>query len=302
MLSLPPSTLPGTWTSERCETRPGPQFVLRRYTFHDVNSSMPSPGGNLVSGVVYHYADPSCSQSLYSITMQGSLTVKDQSWLLPGGTEADFKLLFVWVRPYLKDVALKTQKKVSNLCPELGVVPWRSGKDYSLYTEGGKEDCLDALSLAFYEFQLFKLEEGMDRLEGSHPHHPRLLLGDLHSQADKRRKYRPSAYQPDHLVKYNKKHHTRTCRLVHNSSPSSPPQLTVSSTIPITHTAMAGSWHSTRCEVRPHSLFITRMITFSKENHWQGVFKFFLDHFCSNQHFSVNVTGRYIRGENIDHC
>ena len=301
MLSLAPSTLPGTWTSARCETRPGPQFVLRRYTFHAVNGSMLSPVGDLVSGVVYHYADPSCSQPLHSITMQGSLTIRDQSWLVPGGTEADFKLLHVWVRPYIKGVALKIQKKVAKVCPELGEVPWRTGEDYSVYTEGGKEDCLDAISLAFWEFQLFKLEQGMDGLEGSHPHHPRLLLGDLHSQASKRRKYRPTAYQPDHLVKYDEKHHTHTCRLVHNSSPSDPPQLRVSPTIPVNHKALAGSWHSTRCEVRPHSLFITRMITFSKDNHWRGEFKFFLDHFCSNPHFSVNVTGHYIKGETRHH-
>ena len=285
LLSLPASALPGTWVSTECETRPGPQFVLRRYTFHGGNSS------HLVTGVVYHYADPSCSQPIHSITMQGRVTVREPSWIVPGATQADFQLLHAWVRPYMKDVALKTQKKISKICPELGGASWRTGDDYSVFTEGGKEDCLAGLNLAFWEFQLFRLERGLGG------EYARLQLGDLHSHPGKRRQYRPTAYQPHHLVKYNKHHHTLTGRLVHNSSPRYPPTLSIASTIPVTHTALAGSWHSTRCEVRPHSLFITRMITFSKGNQWHGVFNFFLDHFCSKKHFSVNVTGRYIRGK-----
>ena len=73
LLSLPPSALSGTWTSTRCETRPGPEFVLRRYTFQPVAGIN---GSEVVTGVLYHYADPSCSHPIHSITMQGRMVVR----------------------------------------------------------------------------------------------------------------------------------------------------------------------------------------------------------------------------------
>ena len=82
----------------------------------------------------------------------------------------------MWVRPYLEEVAIKTQKKVSTTCPELGGDTWVAGEDYSVFTEGGKEDCLAGLNLAFWEFQVFRLERG---LAGGYM---RLQLGDLRTE------------------------------------------------------------------------------------------------------------------------
>ena len=71
------SSLAGSWLSVRCETRPGPGFVLRHYQWSHLTPS-------LVTGVLYHYADPDCRQPLYSLIFQASTAHFRPSWLLPG--------------------------------------------------------------------------------------------------------------------------------------------------------------------------------------------------------------------------
>ena len=72
-----PSSLVGSWVSVRCETRPGPGFVLRHYQWSHLR-----PGQ--VTGLLHHYADPGCSQPLYTTIFQASQAHLRPSWLLPG--------------------------------------------------------------------------------------------------------------------------------------------------------------------------------------------------------------------------
>ena len=76
--SLSLSSLAGSWVSVRCETRPGPGFVLRHYQWSDEGQV------GQVTGVLYHYADPACRQPLYSLIFQARLAHLRPSWVLPG--------------------------------------------------------------------------------------------------------------------------------------------------------------------------------------------------------------------------
>ncbi|MPC88416.1 Protein APCDD1-like [Portunus trituberculatus] len=67
----------------RCETRPGPQYILRSYTFH-------RDGSFLLS--LHTYRDPSCAHPARSLMARGNLTLGRPSWITPGGTEAEYTL------------------------------------------------------------------------------------------------------------------------------------------------------------------------------------------------------------------
>ena len=275
--------LPGTWTSTRCETRPGPQFVLRRHTFNTPDSPT-SPYS--VFGAIFHYADPSCSFPLKSVVFSGLFTPFNKSLLTPGATNSNFHLKHTWIHFYRAETAMKTWENAHLSCEELGN---STGKNYPVYTAGKSAPCLESLNLSFWEFQLFRLEKRRSQ-------QPSLLLGDLHTDQKKGQKYRPTSYQPFHLTKYKTKHHTMMTRLLHNSSPDAPPHLKTQLHIPLTSASLMGTWHSVRCEVRPHTLFLIRKIKFLHGNQWEATFTFFFDHLCSNSHFSVDVSGRYIKG------
>ena len=70
-------------------------------------------------------------------------------------------------------------------------------------------DCLEHLNLDFHELQLMRIETRSPRHEaekwsGFHERRgPRIeiLLGDIHTETRRRRKYRPTALQPDSLIK-----------------------------------------------------------------------------------------------------
>ena len=72
-------SLTGSWVSLRCETRPGPQFVVRNYRWEE---------GGTVTGVLYHYADPDCRHPLHCVIFQAAVAQARPSWVLPGERKA----------------------------------------------------------------------------------------------------------------------------------------------------------------------------------------------------------------------
>ena len=83
-VSLSVSSLAGSWVSLRCETRPGPSFVLRHYQWSQEGEEREEREEREVTGVVYHYADPACRQPLYSVIFQARMGHSRPSWVLPG--------------------------------------------------------------------------------------------------------------------------------------------------------------------------------------------------------------------------
>ena len=67
----------------RCEVRPGPEYVLRKYKFD---------GTTRFSAHIFYFADADCSSPLYLIRAAGSYRLLLESWTVPGGTEVDYEL------------------------------------------------------------------------------------------------------------------------------------------------------------------------------------------------------------------
>ena len=86
----------------RCETRPGPEFVVRKYTFYK-NTSF-----HLLQ---FHYGDPSCSLPQFVVTAVGKIASEKDSWIVPGGTDMIVVVKQIWLRAYKKQVAEQLHKR-----------------------------------------------------------------------------------------------------------------------------------------------------------------------------------------------
>ncbi|XP_076353036.1 protein APCDD1-like [Tachypleus tridentatus] len=297
--TLPP-TVAGIWVSERCETRPGPEYLLRKYHFF-VNGTF------LLEQ--FYYLDDSCTLPAFFISAIGRITFTQPSWIVPGGMEAEYLVKHVFLVPYSNDMAHNLQHRISRSCPGFVRKPLRSYKKYQVYSysEGvhhrkGNDvtevvedvNCLSSLYITFNELQLMRVEH---RRSFHHRHRPRnmrieLFLGDIHTQYHKREQYRPTSYQPP-LLK-NKHRGCHICHLVTKSNDFSPPQLPARARLPV---YMAGEWISTRCEVRPLGMFVTRRMKFFNFNQsWHGVYKYFKDPNCQNPLFVLVAEGEFRAG------
>nr|XP_027239583.1 protein APCDD1-like [Penaeus vannamei] len=78
-----PPDVRGKWVSTSCETRPGPQYVLRAYSFHRDGT---------FHLALHFYRDPHCAHPAHSLAAHGHLALGRPSWVTPGGTEAEYTL------------------------------------------------------------------------------------------------------------------------------------------------------------------------------------------------------------------
>ncbi|KAK8380710.1 hypothetical protein O3P69_007970 [Scylla paramamosain] len=282
---MPPSVR-GRWISSRCETRPGPQYVLRSYTFH-------RDGSFLLS--LHTYRDPSCAHPTRSLMARGNLTLGRPSWITPGGTEAEYTLSKVEVMGHSHQDATKLALAVNATCPGKITKPWKPHKAYVVlsYAEAANEvtedeDCSRGLGGAWNELQLLRVEVTMqghdagtaaaatreeaqqeDTGGGSGMKSPKIIrkelfLGDLHTDSSKQELYRPTGYQTPLLHAKYAGACGGVCKAVERGTDDSPPHLHASPALPL---LLAGSWASRRCETRPYGMFLTRHLEFSPTGH-----------------------------------
>lgn len=182
----------------RCEVRPGPEFILRKYKFFKNNS---------FELMQYYYADHQCWTLTFGVMAEGILHMTAPSWVVPGGMEADYLLSRVRVKPYSMDMAevLMVQTNVS--CPGYVTETWRANQWYTVYRDsevakdvGTSNDteviedisCLNLFGLQFHELQLLRIENRKRKFEKRMRFKGRrteLLLGEM------RQHYRPTSYQ-----------------------------------------------------------------------------------------------------------
>lgn len=80
----------------RCEVRPGPEFILRSYSFME---------NNFFRLLQHFYDDESCIFPLHTVIAIGNLTLKGSSWVTPSGTEYEYSLSRVTIIPHTTEVS-----------------------------------------------------------------------------------------------------------------------------------------------------------------------------------------------------
>jgi len=89
----------------RCETRAGPQYILRKYTFFKNNTFLL---------LRYHYADESCSIATHTVIIRGSIKLLRPSSVVSGATETRFHIDAVNILPLTPEVSINEGEKIIN--------------------------------------------------------------------------------------------------------------------------------------------------------------------------------------------
>ncbi|XP_064213456.1 protein APCDD1-like isoform X1 [Tribolium castaneum] len=317
-------TLSGTWISEGCETRPGPEYVLRAYTFN------PEGTYNLIQ---HHYWDDSCSSPKLTVISHGRLTLRN-SLVQPEASNGLAKPTNITVIPQDSTAAEELNQLVSEECPGQYWKSWRRNQEHLVYDHrqerrgtfnlwshsyqaitnqhplnkpdfpqiSGDISCLGSLKWAFNELKLLKIQLRPLHNVRKSPKlaEMELLLGDIHSNKKRREFYSPTSFQLP-LFKQTKGENITVGKLhflVKNPNTltnlitsQSPPHLIEKPHLP---PYIWGDWVSTRCEVRPLDVYLLRHFTFHESDHrWVGHHKFFSDPFCTYPKFIITATGHF---------
>ncbi|XP_017772834.1 PREDICTED: protein APCDD1-like, partial [Nicrophorus vespilloides] len=319
--------LSGTWLSEGCENRPGPEYVLRSYTF--------KPDGSY-RFIQHHYWDDSCSTPKLTIVSVGLLRMKKGSMFHGDSSVGFIRPINISIIPQDIRATKELDDLVAHECPDQNWKAWRRYDEHLVYENNnffkqthyqsreqytgnsisgrqmsqssGDISCLGSLKWAFNELKLIKIQLRpifMNSLDKKKPRNYRfeLLLGDIHSRTEHRENYSPTSYQqplinhiPDgSIVNVNSKNYTikNNCNICANlfSSSKTPPHLFEKPHLP---PFIWGEWTSTRCEIRPMGLYLTRKFNFFISNsEWVADHKFYDDPFCTIPKFVASVSGHF---------
>nr|XP_011432770.1 protein APCDD1 [Crassostrea gigas] len=294
-----PPNIAGEWTSQRCEVRPGPEFILRRYYFQRHHFKLQQ----------YYYKDPGCKRPAYGVVAEGHYRHKRPSWIVQGGTETAYTVHNVSVIPYTSNVA-RTFTKNAQFCTELANMNFSTFRktkilNFPPYAKNSHDasrdfDCSFVFNLTFHELQLIRLEIQNHHVYSSIKYfrvvkakrartEKLLFLGDIHTDVKQRASYRPTAYQTALRPVFTRKCHV--CSLIANSHDFLPPQLKNGRN---TALDLTGEWVSRRCETRQYGQFLTRHLSFYPDgSSWSGQYDFYRDPLCLNPSFTLKVKGMY---------
>lgn len=277
-----PPTLDSTWVSTRCEVRPGPEFLVRSYTFHQTRH---------LQAIQHYYTDSACGDPSYSLLIRGKLRLRQASWITRGGIETEHHINKVGIVVHSLTAKQRLASRLPPSCVGMTLSRVVPGKMYELYNTRAGRGCLAALGFSMMEL-------GLVRVETQHLGHggkiKELFLGDIHTVWTQRTHYRPTGYQQPLQNAMHHIHPCPVCAIVYRSSEVRPPVLPHGPSPPL---SLAGRWVSQRCETRPTVLFLTRDFTFNPDQHqWEGIYRHYSDPSCTQLTFTLRASGHYAQG------
>ncbi|EFN74892.1 Protein APCDD1 [Camponotus floridanus] len=312
-----PSRLQYTWLSQQCETRAGPQYILRKYTFFKNNTFLL---------LRYHYADESCSIATHTVIIRGSIKLLKPSSVVSGATETRFHVDAVNILPLTPEITQKFGQKLNLTCgpqpkwrlytsaliyeqPRQHSVRslWQSPKYNSLQATNKQLgiNCLEPFRIEFTELKLLRVHNkvllGHDTFNGTQSYDPNfeLLLANSASNAHSRRNYKPTSLQSTALYRQDSTTNCPICSSVFHSTESSPPLLHQTAPLPA---MIGGIWHSERCESSAGGIWSTRKFQiYSGDELWVGLWNYYNDPNCLEFLYGVLKLGSYVlRAERQD--
>ncbi|RZB77457.1 APCDD1-like, partial [Asbolus verrucosus] len=294
-----------------CETRPGPEYILRSYTFN-------SDGG--YSLIQHHYWDDSCSSPKLSVISYGRIQLRN-SLVQPEASNGMAKPTNITVIPQDSAAAHELDTLVSRECPGQYWKSWKHNEEHLVYDNkqerrgtfnlwshsyqpitnhhplnkpiqvqiSGDISCLGSLKWAFNELKLLKIQ--LRPIIHNYRKYLRhvemeLLLGDIHTNKKRREFYSPTSFQVP-LLRLTKEenitvHKHQFLVKTSNAIPTNlitniktPPHLIEKPHLP---PYIWGEWTSTRCEIRPLDVYLLRHFSFYENDFRYDIVKVEMDY------------------------
>ncbi|XP_078482147.1 protein APCDD1-like isoform X1 [Ciona intestinalis] len=280
----------GTWVSTRCEVHSGPKFLIRFYEFRSDRHFL----------LRHHfYSDPDCTKPTVTMTTSGRFLNEDllDSSLIMGATERRFVIKKIHLNVE-DDIFTKTLHRLFNnpsracsKCSKLYDEHMKKHHRLLVFSSQTNCDCTDELDFYLGELEVMKVV----RVKDYRPPYgtvTQMFAGDVKTKIDNRRYYRSNTFQAP-LERLSIMSSNVQMQIGRPVSPKLQRTLISPNSQQFT---LHGNWLSVRCELRPHSSFLTRHLFFPRHgNVWSGVYRYYADDHCREPYYTLRAHGRYDR-------